>query len=437
MLLSNILDLVIATSMWYFGSMNGAAYAKWNKGIQHRLAESVNILESMKGIRMIGLDNVVVNYMHALREREILVSKPARVLKMALGLLYTLFDWSTYIVTLLAGIYWTTWRDGLDPVTVWPAIAYMRLVAGPFVSLFSVYPKLTAIAARFQRIQDFLNLPEPEDKREIMAVSPDTTAGSGKDGSPTRSSAIRFRGVYVDARDHSHPVLEGVELEVAIATLSMVVGSVGSGKTVLLKTILGEAQASRGLVQLNSAKIAFCDQTTWLPDVSIRNAIIGESPIDEDRYAEAIAACSLDHDIEQLSQGDGTMVGSNGSNMSGGQKQRIVSQLYPHQIAPLGLCLSLTSSVNRRWPEPSIPSRPLSSATMFSALSMLRLPGLSSPTSSARPVSSRSKGERLCWPLTLVCSFDVSSFVYYGANKRRSPMAPICRPGHCHQRGQD
>lgn len=171
-----------------------------------------------------------------------------------------------------------------------------------------------------------------------MALS---TTGPGIDGM-SAVPAITFCGVYVQARDLSHHVLEDVNFEVKASTLSMIVGSVGSGKSVLLKAILGEAQASEGQIHVSSAKIAFCDQVAWLPDLSIRNAIIGESPVDEDRYAAAIAACSLTYDIEQLPQGDATMVGSNGSNISGGQKQRIVSQ--PYQNGYISLLSSILTS---------------------------------------------------------------------------------------------
>lgn len=220
---------------------------------------------------------------------------------------------------LLGGLFWTIWRDGLDPVTVWPAIAYMRVVSWPFMGIFDLYPLLTSLAACFSRIQAFLNLPEPEDKRGILATIP--TSVREADGG---SVAIRFAGVSVEARDQSCQVLDDVHFEVMTSTLSMIVGSVGSGKSVLLKAILGEAQASQGTIQLNTAKIAFCDQAAWLPDVSIRDAIIGESDIDEERYTATIKACSLAYDIEQLSEGDVTAVGANGSRMSGGQKQRIV-----------------------------------------------------------------------------------------------------------------
>lgn len=185
-----------------------------------------------------------------------------------------------------------------------------------------VYPSIMSLLACGTRIQDFLNSPESEDKREILALLPDSNG-------PERSGPIiRLSGVCVEARDKSHRVLDDVSFKVSVSALSLVIGPVGSGKTVLLKTIMGEAQFSQGEIQVSTARIGFCDQSPWLPCMTIREAVVGETPWEEDRYNEVIVACALRYDINQFRSGDATIVGANGSGLSGGQKQRIVSDNY-------------------------------------------------------------------------------------------------------------
>lgn len=186
------------------------------------------------------------------------------------------------------------------------------------------YPAITSLLACIARIQDFLNLPEPEDKRQILATLPGESASDDKDTDDS-GLAIRFSGVCVEARDKSHLVLDDVSFEVPTSGLSLVVGPVGSGKTVLLKTIIGEAQFIKGEIQVASARVGFCDQTPWLPCLSIREVIVGETPWEEDRYKATVDACALRYDLAQFPSGDATIVGSNGAGLSGGQKQRIVS----------------------------------------------------------------------------------------------------------------
>lgn len=229
--------------------------------------------------------------------------------------------WSSFLVLLVGGLYWTIWRGGLDPVTFWPALSYNRLISSSFYMMTEVYPTVMSLLACIGRIQDFLNSPEQEDKRHILATIP---SESDEKDSCAGSAAIRLSGACVEARDNSHLVLEDVSFDVPTSTLSLVVGPVGGGKTVLLKAILGEAQLSKGEIQLTTARVGFCDQTPWLPCLSIRDVVVGETPWDESRYNEVVVACALRHDIDQFPSGDATVVGSNGSGLSGGQKQRIV-----------------------------------------------------------------------------------------------------------------
>ncbi|KAJ5738060.1 ABC transporter integral membrane type 1 [Penicillium malachiteum] len=90
------------------------------------------------------------------------------------------------------------------------------------------------------------------------------------------------------------PVLKNFSLKIMRGTSSLLVGPVGSGKTVVAK---------------------FFD--------SFRNVIIGPSNFDEIWYREVINACCLDTDISLLPQQDTTTVGSKGVSLSGGQRQRI------------------------------------------------------------------------------------------------------------------
>jgi len=110
-----------------------------------------------------------------------------------------------------------------------------------------------------------------------------------------------------------------------MGSLVIVIGPVGSGKSTFLKTLIGETYALEGELRLPTARIAYCDQTSWITSGTVRDNIMGESGIyDEEWYSAVIHACDLETDLAQLSHGDKTIVGSKGVKLSGGQKQRIV-----------------------------------------------------------------------------------------------------------------
>ncbi|GLA96268.1 hypothetical protein AtubIFM57143_003733 [Aspergillus tubingensis] len=61
----------------------------------------------------------------------------------------------------------------------------------------------------------------------------------------------------------------------------------------------------------------------WLPSVTIRDAIIGDSDFDQEWYKLVLDACCLSPDLESLRNGDSTFIENNGMNLSGGQRQRV------------------------------------------------------------------------------------------------------------------
>ncbi|ALC47145.1 CG10505, partial [Drosophila busckii] len=101
-----------------------------------------------------------------------------------------------------------------------------------------------------------------------------------------------------------------------------IVGTVGAGKSTLLAALLGELDIISGSVEMNGV-ISYAPQEPWLNRCSLRDNIVFMEPFDEQRYREVLRVCLLEKDIEQLAQGDATIVGESGASLSGGQKARV------------------------------------------------------------------------------------------------------------------
>jgi ATP-binding cassette subfamily C (CFTR/MRP) protein 1 len=122
----------------------------------------------------------------------------------------------------------------------------------------------------------------------------------------------------------SNNVLEHVNIEIKRSELAMIVGTVGSGKSTLLKAMLGETETAQGHVNIHASKISFCDQTPWLMYGTIKDNIIGTTAFDPIWYRRVVSICALQKDVDDMPEGDQTLIGSRGLALSGGQKQRIV-----------------------------------------------------------------------------------------------------------------
>jgi ATP-binding cassette subfamily C (CFTR/MRP) protein 1 len=88
-------------------------------------------------------------------------------------------------------------------------------------------------------------------------------------------SAINAENGNFGFANNSSPIIQSIQLSIKLSTLVMVIGPVGSGKSVLLRAFLGEMSSSSGLVYTSEREIAFCSQETWLPNVTIRQSVIG------------------------------------------------------------------------------------------------------------------------------------------------------------------
>jgi ATP-binding cassette subfamily C (CFTR/MRP) protein 1 len=219
------------------------------------------------------------------------------------------------------------------------SLAVLALLGAPLASMIQAVPDLLAAVACFRRIQVFLDLSEHIDRRHLLQcsviVSDKGPVVSNVDGmeletvdsfrGPSLHPLIELSAVTVTGVPETSLILENINFAARRSHLLAITGPVGSGKTTLLQTILGEIVVASGLVATTTRSIAFCVQTTWLQDGSLREKILFGEPYHTEWYSEVIRACALVHDIANLSLGDATEVGNKGDKLSGGQRQRIVS----------------------------------------------------------------------------------------------------------------
>ena len=116
--------------------------------------------------------------------------------------------------------------------------------------------------------------------------------------------------------------LASLNLHIPKGKLVAIVGSVGSGKSTILNTLVGETKKVKGSIKV-SGSIGYAPQQAWIQNATVKDNILFGQPYDHDRYFRAIHICALERDLELFPDGDQTEIGERGINLSGGQKQRI------------------------------------------------------------------------------------------------------------------
>lgn len=239
-------------------------------------------------------------------------------------------DQLTPIIIIAAAVFWTKGGQNLSVSEAFTSLSIIALVSSPLVNLIAAYPTFVSGLACFSRIQTFLLR---SDRKDYRSTTPSITTGLIEPNDielqplsdiPGPNPVIHIRDASFSLQTDTDPVLKNISLDIRRSSLMMVTGPVGSGKSALLKAILGEAQILSGSVLVYDGPVGYCDQAAWLRMGSVRDNILGPREFDESWYRQVIRACALDEDISRLENGDETPVGSAGMALSGGQKQRVV-----------------------------------------------------------------------------------------------------------------
>ncbi|KAG9509318.1 Multidrug resistance-associated protein 4, partial [Fragariocoptes setiger] len=116
--------------------------------------------------------------------------------------------------------------------------------------------------------------------------------------------------------------LSGLNFTVRPGELLVIVGRVGSGKSSILMSLMGELPIVSGDLSVDG-RISYASQEPWIFAGSVEENVLFGKPYDKKRFDEVIRACALHKDIELFPQGIDTLVGERGISLSGGQKARV------------------------------------------------------------------------------------------------------------------
>lgn len=153
---------------------------------------------------------------------------------------------------------------------------------------------------------------------------------------PGFEGALRFRDLDFSYPESSRRSLNGINLKIAAGEHVGIIGKVGSGKSSLLKLILGLYQFENGSILIDDIDINQVDPSDLRrhigylsQDIELIRGTIRENiayknmQVDDERLLQAAQVSGVDLFVNQLPQGFDTQVGESGGFLSGGQRQAI------------------------------------------------------------------------------------------------------------------
>ena len=192
-----------------------------------------------------------------------------------------------------------------------------------FISFVQATQDASISLERLGEIHDMKD-EEPEDEQKIREIPQDAD--------------IVFDDVtFQYDGPHSAKVLDGVSLRIPANKVTAIVGASGSGKTTMLKMMLGFYKPISGEVRLGGTSISAYSERVWrsqcgsvmqegyiFSDSISGNIGVSDETPDMARVRKAADVSNIREWIERLPLGYNTKIGADGHGLSTGQKQRIL-----------------------------------------------------------------------------------------------------------------
>lgn len=284
-----------------------------------RIKLQAEALGGMKIVKLYGWEDPLGKELKRLRELELAALwqyKLAGVVsRCVFSVVPTVVAVATFSLYLFLG-------GELNVALVYTTLALFNVLRFPLMMVPRAIGSAVEASLSVDRIGRFLASPE---------ATPLPALGARATSNPLRQddAAVWFEGAdlrWPAAADR--PTGTGVELARSVdfrvkkGTLCAILGETGSGKSGLLAALLGEVDCVAGSNGLDG-RVAYCAQSAWIQNATVRDNVLFGRPLDRARYAETLRRCALEADMDALADGDKTEIGEKGLTLSGGQKQRV------------------------------------------------------------------------------------------------------------------
>ncbi len=199
-------------------------------------------------------------------------------------------------------------------------VIYINMIIWPIRQMGQLLSDMAKASVSISRIYEVLDLPEEDYEYGIRDVS--------------FSEKIEFKNVSLVINDNT--VLDNISFVINAGESLGIIGSTGSGKSMIVYLLLGLFEATSGEILIDGInikeinkryireKISAIMQDSELFNMSIlENVKITNDNIDDKSIFNATEVSSIHDEILNFSSKYETVVIDNGGNLSGGQKQRI------------------------------------------------------------------------------------------------------------------
>jgi ATP-binding cassette subfamily B multidrug efflux pump len=203
-------------------------------------------------------------------------------------------------------------------------MSYLGLLAWPMMALGWAVNMIQRGGASMERLN------------RIFAETPEIFDASGVVQSRPLNGRIELRGLTFSPGNGGNPLLRDIHLTIKGGERMVLVGRIGSGKTIFCNLVARILEPPKGHLFFDGIEIheiplevlrksiGYIPQDTFLFSDTIReNIAFGKMDATAKEIEEAARLAQIYDEIREFPEGMNTMVGEKGITLSGGQRQRI------------------------------------------------------------------------------------------------------------------
>ena len=295
----------------YFGKKIQTSQMKFK---DQRMLKINEILKGIKAIKYYAWEKPFMALVNKIRDSEIRTIRQHAVVYSMLNVTFTVVPLAVTLGTFSVYIHSDPENHVLTVEKVFSCIAIFNVLRVPLFLFPLFFNDAIKLMVSLRRISKFLDCSELETKY----IEQDQKE---KSSFQYNNASFQWNDESEDVQNKS--VLQNISLDAKKGELIAVIGKVGSGKSSLLASLMGEMSCQAGGIKINSRSWAYVSQQAWIQNMTVKDNILFGSHGTNEHYNKVIDACALTPDLKILPGGDKTEIGENGVNLSGGQKQRI------------------------------------------------------------------------------------------------------------------
>lgn len=227
-------------------------------------------------------------------------------------------------------IYFTAVKSGVDTADYMAFSLSFGMVSGAFASLAGMVSQAAELRPMFKMIDPLLKA-APETSRNKKSVQ-------------RLSGGVELNHVSFRYHERMPQVLDGLSLKIRPGEYVAIVGRTGSGKSTIIRLLLGFEQPQRGAIYYDGQDMSTLDLRSLRSHLGVvtqdgklfqgdvySNIAISAPGLSLEEAWEAAETAGIAQDIREMPMGMHTLLSEGDGGVSGGQRQRL---MIARAIAP-------------------------------------------------------------------------------------------------------